>query len=178
MDASPVVAVSVRLWLVRHGATIRTGESLSGWSDVPLSSEGREQAGALGERLRRRSFDGRWTSDLPRARETARIAVGGAQPDARLRELDFGDLEGRRWGEIAPSVQAALLRFDGARPPGGESVEELRGRVEAFLSTLVPGRHLVFTHGGVIRMLLRERGCDRVVAPGSITILPWRGAGG
>jgi probable phosphoglycerate mutase len=110
--------------------------------------------------------------------ETARIAAGGAQADARLRELDFGDLEGRRWEEIGPSVQAALLRFEGARPPGGESVEELRGRVEGFLSSLAPGRHLVFTHGGVIRMLLRDRGCDRVVAPGSITVLPWRGAGG
>lgn len=176
MGPAAVVAVSARLWLVRHGATVRTGEGrFSGWADVPLSEGGREQARRLADRLRGRRFDGRWTSDLSRAAETAAIVAGGAVADQRLRELDFGDLEGRRWDEIAPGVQAALRRFDRARPPGGESVEDLRRRVGSFLATLPDGRHLIFTHGGVIRMLLRDRGCDRVVPPGSVTILPLRG---
>ncbi len=41
--------------------------------------------------------------------------------------------------------------------PGGESVADLRHRIQEFLRGLGEGDHLVFTHGGVIRYLLPVR---------------------
>lgn len=161
--------MSVRLWLVRHGATDWSDAGrLNGWKDVPLNDRGRLQAKSLVERLDGRDFAGVWSSDLVRAMETARLAVGEPVPDPRLRELDFGRLEGRRWEEIPTEIQQALADFEGFGAPDGESVAELRSRVLRFVEALPGGEHLVFTHGGVIRLLLRESGVDRQVLPGQL----------
>jgi len=161
-----------RLWLVRHGATDWSDAGrLTGWRDIPLNDEGRRQAQLLRTRLRSIEFDGIWSSDLSRAMETARVAVGGARADERLRELDFGELEGRTWDQCSPEVQAELFSFDRFVAPGGESVSELRTRIFAFTDTLPDGRHLIFTHGGVIRVLLRLLGRDHAVPPGGLVQL-------
>ncbi|MGH2747566.1 MAG: hypothetical protein ACRDKB_06545, partial [Actinomycetota bacterium] len=44
----------------------------------------------------------------------------------------------------------------------------LRSRILAFTDTLSDGRHLVFTHGGVIRVLLRLMGRDHQLPPGGL----------
>jgi probable phosphoglycerate mutase len=158
-----------RLWLVRHGATDWSDAGrLTGWRDIPLNDVGRRQAQLLRGRLRATEFDGIWSSDLSRAMDTARLAVGGARADERLRELDFGELEGRTWDQCSPEVQAELVSFDRFVARGGESVSELRSRVLAFTDALSDGRHLVFTHGGVIRVLLRLTGRDHPVPPGGL----------
>lgn len=161
--------MSVRLWLVRHGSTDWSDAGrLNGWTDVPLNERGRSQARSLADRLDGTAFAGIWSSDLSRATETARLAVGEPVPDRRLRELDFGALEGRRWEEIPTDVQRALTTFDGFEASGGESVALLRSRVRGFVERLPEGDHLVFTHGGVIRLLLREAGADRRILPGEV----------
>jgi 2,3-bisphosphoglycerate-dependent phosphoglycerate mutase len=161
--------MSVRLWLVRHAATDWSeAHRFCGSTDVPLNARGRRQARALGVRLGAKTFKGMWSSDLTRAEETGRLAVGGTATDPRLRELHFGELEGKRWEDAAADVRAALLAFDGFGAPGGESVGELRNRVLAFVGTLGDGDHLVFTHGGVIRVLLREQGRDEEVPPAGL----------
>jgi probable phosphoglycerate mutase len=112
-----------------------------------------------------------WSSDLRRAVETARLVAGEPAIDARLRELDFGDLEGLKWDECARSQRDALRRFEGFIAPGGESVEQLRKRVHAFLTEIQMGIHLLVTHGGVIRLLMRERGDARTVSPAGLVEL-------
>ncbi len=161
--------MSVRLWLVRHGSTdwLEAGR-LNGWADVPMNDRGRLQARALARRLAGLTFAGVWSSDLQRAMETARLAAGGAVADPRLREIDFGVLEGRRWEEIPIDSRNALAAFDGFEAPGGESVAHLGARAFAFAAALPEGDHLVFTHGGVIRFLLRQAGRDRRVLPGEL----------
>jgi probable phosphoglycerate mutase len=164
-----MVAMSARLWLVRHGATDWSDAGrLTGWRDIPLNDVGRRQARLLRRRLRSTEFDGIWSSDLARAMETARLAVGGARADERMRELDFGELEGRTWDQCSPEVQAELVSFDRFVARGGESVSELRSRILASTDTLSDGKHLVFTHGGVIRVLLRLMGRDHAVPPGGL----------
>jgi probable phosphoglycerate mutase len=166
--------VSRRLWLVRHGATDWSDAGrLTGWTDVPLNEEGRLQARLLGATMAGREFAGIWSSDLERAVETARVAVGGAIADNRLRELNFGQLEGLTWEQCSPESQEELLAFDRFSAPGGESVEALRERVLDFLAQLSPGDYLVFTHGGVVRLLLREVGHDALVAPGGLVVVAW-----
>jgi probable phosphoglycerate mutase len=166
------VAVTPRLWLVRHAETewSRSGR-LCGWTDVPLNALGRGQARALACTLAGHRFATAWSSDLRRTVETACLAYGTPTTDPRLRELSFGMLEGALWTDLAAPVQEALLSFDGFAAPDGEDVISLRRRVLAFVSDLSAGDHLVFTHGGVVRVLLRKAGRDRSLRPGEIAVV-------
>jgi probable phosphoglycerate mutase len=74
-------------------------------------------------------------------------------------------------------VQGALLEFGGFEAPGGESVAAFGQRVVGFLRGLPGGEHALFTHGGVIRVLLREAGRDPRVAPGEFLRLRLNGRG-
>ncbi len=164
------------LWLVRHGQTPASlARSLAGWADVPLTDYGEEQAAALRPFFAGERFVGVWSSDLRRALQTARLAWGEPRADRRLREMSFGTLEGAPVETIEPRWQQALSRFEGFEPPGGETFDELRTRVFDFLDGLAPGPHLVFTHGGVVRLLSRELGEDYFVPTGTLLVLDWDG---
>lgn len=119
-------------------------------------------------------FDGAWTSDLARARATARLAWGRAVPEPRLREIDFGALEGRRWNRLDAEARRALDGLLGFHAWGGESVADVRRRVGGFLDALPAGRHLVFTHGAVIRLLAENLGAGGYVPTGSVVAVDWR----
>ncbi len=164
----------MRLWLVRHGATEWSEAGrLCGWTDIPLSPKGRGQAELVRSRIHGQAFEGVWTSDLIRASEFARLVVGDATPDGGLRELDFGEIEGKKWHDLDQPTRDALLRFDGFVAPGGESVTALENRIVAFLSGLVEGDHLVFTHGGVVRLLTRLSGVAASPEPAELTVVEW-----
>ena len=49
-----------------------------------------------------------------------------------------------------------------------------RSPVPEFVESLPAGRHLLFTHGGVIRVLARDLPLDRFVATGTVVALDWR----
>lgn len=168
------LASLVHLWLVRHGETPASRDGiLAGWSNVPLTETGAAQAAALRPVLTAESFTSVWSSDLDRTMATARLAYGEATADRRLRELHFGDLEGRPWREIESHHQQALLAFEGFSAPGGESLIDLRDRVMRFVTDLGPGRHLLFTHGVVIALLSREVGRRELVPTGTLRVLDW-----
>lgn len=76
--------------------------------------------------------------------------------DPRLTELNFGAWEGCRWDDLkGPEVERWFQDPWRARPPGGETAEELVERVRAFRSELLATegvrRVAVVTHAGVIR---------------------------
>ena len=118
-------------------------------------------------------FDGVWSSDLERTIATARVAWGEPAVDRRLREVDFGSLEGRGYGEIDPSFAEDFVRFRDFQVPGGESYLQFRDRIHGFVGELSGGRHLLFVHGGVIRLLTQDLGLDRFVATGSVVVVSW-----
>jgi probable phosphoglycerate mutase len=163
-----VVAVN-QVWLLRHCSTVSGEEGrLLGWRDEPLSPTGREHALSLRTEVEEIAPDHVWSSDMRRAVETARLAAREPKVDGRLREIDFGRLEGSIWERCSVRHREALARFDGFTAPGGESLDQLRERVHAFVEELGPGRHLLVTHGGVVRLLLREAGDPRQVEPGTL----------
>lgn len=100
------------LILARHGNTFEAGQEpvwVGARTDLPLTAKGREQAAAVGEALRRAGAIPARTlaGPLERTRETARIALetagaSGARLDIdeRLRELDYGDWEGKSSAQI------------------------------------------------------------------------------
>ena len=179
MAGDPLVALAVNLWLVRHGATAWSDAGrLNGWTDVPLNDAGRRQAVALRQRLAGHSFAGIWSSDLVRATQTASLAAREHVADRRLRELDFGSLEGKTWDDCPREVRDGLAAFDGFSAPSGESVAQLRTRVLDFVETLEEGDHALFTHGGVVRLLLLEQGQRPLVPPGRLVRVVRRGRDG
>ena len=95
-----------RLILVRHCEPEDDARGLCyGRLDIGLSDAGREHAQRLAAGLARLEWDAVYASPRVRARETAH-AVAGARDvlvDEGLRELDFGELEGRSYDEIAAS---------------------------------------------------------------------------
>lgn len=164
----------LELWLVRHGQTVWNAEHrIAGWSDIALTALGEQQARNLSRPLGKVTFEGVWSSDLIRARETARLAQGEPQLDERLREMNFGALEGKLWDEIAPEHRDGLLAFEGFESPEGETTTDLVLRVCAFIEELPFGRHLIVSHGGVLRVLSRSLGLDRFVGNGSLIVVDW-----
>ena len=164
--------MSAELWLIRHGETEWTcAGKFCGRSDPPLTERGRAEARAVRPLLTGETFDGVVSSPSVRALETARLAYGEPVTESRLQELDFGELEGLTWHESSDELRLKLGSYDDFCAPGGESVPELGERVLAALRDLGPGRHLVFTHGGVIRFLTGLASETTYPAPASVTRL-------
>lgn len=164
----------LELWLVRHGETVYGAEGrIAGWADTPLSERGREEARRLAPKLDWVTFDSVWCSDLVRTKQTAALAWGEAKPSPLLREISFGSIEGHYWDHLEPDVAAGLNRFRDFHPPEGESVDQVSERLSRFLATLSPGRHLIFAHGGVIRILTRDLGLDYFIPTGSLVGVEW-----
>jgi alpha-ribazole phosphatase len=113
--------------------------------------------------LQGRPLSGATSSDLLRARQSLRYAApdmaADASCDRRLRELSFGDWEGRTYEELKDSDTYRRWLDDPASvaPPGGESLAQFRSRIGSWLSeqSLADNRPplLVATHGGTIRMI-------------------------
>jgi alpha-ribazole phosphatase/probable phosphoglycerate mutase len=184
----------VRLVLVRHEEPDEDAWGRCyGSLDVGLSPAGLERAARL-------TLDGAalaavYTSPARRALDTARplASAHGLQPvvDERLRELDFGALEGRLYDEVAasePELYRAWMESPTAVTfPGGESYADLRARVLAALADLRAGHDgatvALVSHGGVLRAVLAD--CLQLPAEaifrldlrhGAVSVVEWLGS--
>lgn len=122
-----------------HSLTTDNEQGIAtGWLPGRLSKAGRGFARALGERRRDDGLATVFTSDLARAVETAELAFEGSglpvRRDRRLRECDYGELNGRPVSEIDAE---RLLHLDDPFP-GGESYRQVADRVRYFLNDLSP----------------------------------------
>jgi alpha-ribazole phosphatase len=147
-----------RLILVRHCEPQEDTRGLCyGRLDIGLSDAGREHAERLGEALARHEWDAVYSSPRLRARETAVAVNRDVVIEDDLREIDFGELEGRSYDEIA-ATDPELYRAWMERPttvhfPGGESFAELKVRALEALDRMRAAHEaaVVITHGGVLR---------------------------
>jgi len=108
----------------------------TGWLPGKLSARGRQLAAELGERRRNTGLDTVFVSDLRRAVETVEIAFRDSgipiRIDARLRECNYGDLNG-----CPVEVLAAERRRRIAEPfPGGQSYREVVAATKELLLDL------------------------------------------
>jgi broad specificity phosphatase PhoE len=153
---------------VRHGETEwNLVGRVQGHSDTPLNETGRSQIRRLASRLATTEFAAAYSSDLSRCLEGARILLEGHETPLtlapELRELSYGVLEGRTYGEIqsdSPSLYGKIMAGDVTfAPPEGESVEDLTRRVTELMDRLLEAHQeddkvLVVAHGGTIRAIL------------------------
>ncbi len=148
--------MAIELWLVRHGETAWSlSGAHTGRTDIPLTARGRDQAIALGSRLRGRQFAIVSTSPLERARETCQLAGFGdaAQTDPDLMEWDYGEYEGRTTTQIHAERPDWSLWEMGA--PGGETAEQVAVRARRVIGKALSagGNALLFGHGHCLRVL-------------------------
>ena len=154
----------MRLLLLRHGRTTAPRGTLVGSRvDPGLDDAGRAQAAAAARVLHGRRLAAVVCSPLRRARETAALAVPDVSPriDARVQELDWGDLTGLTWSDIErrhPETAAKWTQVGWPIPPNGEDPRALWRRVCGALLDIhdegSDGDVLVVCHGGVIRAAL------------------------
>lgn len=157
-----------RLWWVRHGPT--HAKSMVGWSDLAADLSDHAALARLSDYLPKDAAV--VSSDLIRARGTAdAIAAHRTRlPDLpALREIHFGDWELKRFDEIeakSPDQIRAFWEQPGENaPPGGESWNQLRMRVDEAVEMLArqtgSGDLIVVAHFGVIlTQLQRALGID------------------
>ena len=162
------------LLFIRHAETDMAG-TFCGHSDPELNKRGLTQLNELINRLRNEEIGSVYTSDLRRARTTAKPIAEAFGVDCHLRpalrEINFGKWEGITWEELERQDDAYARRWIANYPrlptPDGEHYDDFERRVLDEMKILsleaetAGCRVAVVTHGGVLRTILRAlHGCS------------------
>lgn len=121
-----------RLIYETHSITVDNERGhATGWLPGELSAEGRRLAEELGER--RQDVDVVFSSDLRRAVQTVELAGLDAPhlQDWRLRECNYGDLNGAPVDALDPRIERVRAPF-----PGGQSYADVVDLTRSFLADL------------------------------------------
>ena len=133
-----------------HATTVDNERGIAtGWLPGQLSARGRAEAAEMGERHRGDGLAAIYTSDLARAVETTSIALGDSpipvHVDVRLRECDYGELNGcprEHLGQRADRIEVPFR--------GGQSYRDVVVNTQSLLADLRrdhdDGRVLVVAH--------------------------------
>ena len=165
----------MKLYVVRHGETVWNKlHKVQGAADIPLAENGISLAEKTGEALKNVSFDLCITSPLIRARKTAELilekqsAEVPVRVDARIQELNFGDLEGvvcftdahEYLNDQMKDFFEDPWRFE--RPVHGENIADILKRTKEFWEELIHDLMLqdktilIASHGCAVRALLQN----------------------
>jgi probable phosphoglycerate mutase len=160
------MSLKTHVILVRHGQSEGNAAGrFGGHTDTPLSPRGRKQALATAKALAAEKPTAIYSSDLPRAIETARPLANLTRLEIHateaFRERSVGVMESLTFEEAAerhPEQYAALLRRDFEHVLlGGESYRQLLDRASVELDEAITqhkgGRIVVFSHTGTMCIL-------------------------
>lgn len=130
-------------YFVHATTTDNQGNLAAGWLPGELSELGREQAQRLGEQVAGKRFDVVFCSDLQRAIDSAELGFGDKYQiiqDERLRECNYGDLNGK-----PHTFKDKMENYIDTPFPNGESYKDVEKRMSDFLSSLkqkYDGKHV------------------------------------
>lgn len=171
------------LHVVRHGQTEWSVDGRhTGWTDIPLTTEGERQAIDAGAVLAGTEFAQVWTSPLSRARRTCELAGLGDRAEVvdDLHEWDYGDFEGITTAAIRETFPGWTV-WSGPWP-GGETPAEVGARADRVIDRVLAaeGPIVVFAHGHFLRVLV-ARWCELaptegrrfLLDPATVGILGW-----
>jgi probable phosphoglycerate mutase len=172
-----------RAWLVRHGETAwsKAGKHTS-FSDIPLTAQGRQEAGLVRDRLGSRRFALVLSSPRIRALDTVRLAGFAAQVETTedLAEWNYGSYEGRTTPEIRETEPGWSVWTH--EVSGGETAAEVGARADRVIGQIrgLKGDALLFAHKHVLRVLAARwldlppsEGRHLTLDTATISILGW-----
>jgi len=152
----------MQLHLIRHPRPTVEPGICYGQTDLDLAESAAEVAARL-RPLLPESF-ALHASPLARARLLA-DELGTPCLDDRLKEIHFGEWEGRTFADIGSAIDDWAADPLGFRAPGGESPREMAARVLQWLEVEIGDRHqfpkpstapehlVVVAHGGPLRAI-------------------------
>lgn len=156
-----------RIYLVRHAeAEGNLYRLVQGHFDGVITKRGYEQIRALRRRFEGVEIDAVYSSDLFRARTTARAISEPRGLEIRLRrelrEMHLGWWEGRTWQEVGAKDSQQLHNFhldlSQLQIEGGETAAAVRDRIMAELLRIAAENEgktvAVVSHGAAVRILL------------------------
>lgn len=149
----------MNLYLVRHTRVDVPNGFCYGFTDVPLAETFIPESNEVIKKLKGVSFNVIYSSPLSRCTQLAsRIADGNdINYDERLKEMNFGNWEGKLWDDIYPTTEAKDFFDDFVRnaASNGECFSDVINRIRSFIDEILSkSEHndvLIVTHGGPIR---------------------------
>lgn len=163
-------------YIVRHGETVwNVQKKLQGQSDSPLTVTGKSQARNLAEKLKAIHFDAVFSSDLLRAKRTAKILIAerelAIETKELLRERAFGKYEGKAFEEHRVQLKDKIDEYEKLADKDKftfkyaddmESDEEIVTRLNLFIREVALSYRgktvMVVTHGSIMRAFLIHLG--------------------
>lgn len=110
-----------------------------------------------------------FSSPSTRCTKLASFIYSDYKTDDRIKELNFGDWEMKRWDDISdPEFDVWMNDYINYRCPNGESLLDMKSRVEAFhkeITSLGYDKVILVTHSGVVRLfhhLLNDVVLDKI----------------
>jgi broad specificity phosphatase PhoE len=140
----------------RHNSDDPKKERIRGWGDIGLSPEGEQIAKGAADAFQHVPLAMIFTSDLPRAKETAEIVAKelGSIPviaDRTLRTWNVGDITGEPVSTAKPQLDDLQHTHPGKSAPNGESYADFYARwgkiVEQLRHLNTKQNFLVVVHG-------------------------------
>jgi len=125
--------MSVKITYFVHGTTTDNEKGLStGHNHGELSKLGIKQSKELAQIIKNKKFGTVFCSDLKRAVDSTGLAFPNISfiKDKRLREVDYGDLNG------FPETDVSYEDHVDSKFPNGESMEDVEKRMSTFLNDL------------------------------------------
>lgn len=155
----------MEVYLIRHTETIVEKNVCYGHSDVLLKKPYKEEFDLISKQINdKHSII--YSSPLKRCMILSKYLRRYNKNcqmityDDRLKELNFGKWELKKWGELdADLMNEWMDNFVYTKVPGGESFHQLYKRVKNFIETVLLQRQenepaIIITHAGVIRSIL------------------------
>lgn len=156
----------MEVYLIRHTQTILGEGICCGQSDIPAKEPYLDQFDRIVNNVKFQNVR-IYASPLKRCTSLVnhflmyKEKCQTAKFDDRLKEMNFGDWEMKKWDEInQEELNKWMTDFVNEKTPGGECFTDLNQRVKEFLDEIIISHSsenqttVIITHAGVIRSVL------------------------
>lgn len=148
----------MEIHLIRHTAVENPENLCYGFAEMPLRKDYPEDFKMLDID---KDYDVIISSPSQRCRLLADYFKLDCQTDERLREMNFGNWEMKKWTDIPEEeINPWYEDFVNIKATGGENLVEMQTRVLSFWNELIQKNDiekvLIITHAGVIRLILQN----------------------
>ncbi|MCA6068291.1 histidine phosphatase family protein [Chryseobacterium sp. RG1] len=147
----------MEIHLIRHTAVENPDHLCYGFAEMPLRKDFEEDLRSI---QIDRDFDLIISSPSLRCQLLAKYFQLNYETDERIREMNFGDWELKKWAEIPEEeINPWYEDFITIKAKNGENLLEMQHRVSEFWNELISKENtntiLIIAHAGVMRLIIQ-----------------------